>query len=71
MTFKVKFAAGCTFTVTVSDEFGPLGKQSREYVRLDVRLPEDWEPDVPVQPVGLTVHDVALVEVQEIVEAVL
>ena len=62
---------GFTLTTTLSDADPPGPEQLNEYVCDDVRLPVDREPDVPVHSGGETVQEVALVEVQLIVAAVL
>src|SRR3989344_6074416 len=60
-----------TLTTTLSDAL-PLGPvQESEYVFEEVRFPEDWEPEAPVQPSGETVQEVVSVEDQETVAAVL
>lgn len=64
--------AGSTFTVTESDALPPTPVQDSVYVWLAVRFPVDMPAfEVPVHPVGETEQELALVDVQDIVAAVL
>ena len=72
---KFSEQVGRTYTVTLSEAEPPGPVHESEYVLEEVKLPLDLElnpkPDVPVQPVGETEQDVALVEDQLIVAEVL
>ena len=69
--FAEKSGAGNTFTVTLEVAVPPGPLHVSTYVVVAVKLPLDRLPDVPVQPEGEIEHDVALLEVQAIVAAVL
>ncbi|MBI4114446.1 MAG: type II/IV secretion system protein [Candidatus Niyogibacteria bacterium] len=60
-----------TFTLTESFAEPPGPVQYALYVCELRRFPDDWLPDVPAHPEGVTEHEVAFVEVHEMVVDVL
>lgn len=61
-----------TVTVTLVDGAeAPGPEQFKVYVLVLIKVPVDWDPDVPVQPGVVTVQLVVLAELHEIVAAVL